>query len=252
MKILEIWRYPVKSMLGESLTSAQAGPAGIVGDRHWAVVDAESGVSLSAKRYPILLKCRARTSGEDVVVTLPDQSEYAAGSEQLAAQLTELLHRQVTTQSADKVDVIKHEFPAAFREGKGEAVLYETSTDAFFDSVPLQLLTIATIAEYQRLLPDSTIDRARFRPNFLIEADGDGFVEQGWVGKRIELGALPCEVFDDTRRCIMVSHEQKELPRDMKVIRTVLQENAGCAGVAIRTTEEQIVSVNDQVKVIGI
>ncbi len=251
MKIAEIWRYPVKSMLGEKLATADVGPGGIAGDRHWAVVDASTGVSLSAKRYPILLQCYARTIGDDVVVTLPDGEEYQAGSTKLAKALSELLERQVITQSADAIETIQHEFPTAVTEGEGDPFLYETPTEAFFDCAPLQLLTISTLMEYQRLLPESDITRARFRPNFLVQTDESGFVEQGWVHKKLQLGALECEVYDDTRRCIMVSHQQKGLPRDMKIIKTALGENKGCAGVALRTSNSQQVSRGDAIEVIN-
>ncbi len=74
MQVLEIWRYPIKSMLGENLAQVEVGPNGIEGDRRRAVVDAESGVSLSAKRYPELLSCRAWTNSDEVMIGLPDGS----------------------------------------------------------------------------------------------------------------------------------------------------------------------------------
>ena len=81
MEIVEIWRYPVKSMLGEQLDQANIGPGGIQGDRRWAVVDKESGVSLSAKRYADLLRCRAWTSDGEVLISIPEnRREYPAGS----------------------------------------------------------------------------------------------------------------------------------------------------------------------------
>ena len=68
MELAEIWRYPVKSLLGEQIDQANVSPGGIQGDRRWAVVDAESGVSLSAKRYADLLRCRAWTSDGEVMI----------------------------------------------------------------------------------------------------------------------------------------------------------------------------------------
>src|SRR3954453_3778866 len=55
-------RFPVKSMLGESLDSADVDAGGIVGDRAYAVVDRETGKVASAKHpkmWPNLLACRA-------------------------------------------------------------------------------------------------------------------------------------------------------------------------------------------------
>ncbi len=91
MEVTEIWRYPVKSMLGEQLDRADIGPAGIAGDRQWAVVDADSGVSLSAKRYADLLRCRAWTSDGEVMIGMPDGDEFLAGSVEVARRLSDLL-----------------------------------------------------------------------------------------------------------------------------------------------------------------
>lgn len=241
MKIAEIWRYPVKSMQGEQLKQAEVGPAGIQGDRQWAVVDAETGVSLSAKRYPQLLTCRASTGENAVTITLPCGRDVSAGSAEAASGLSELLGRQVTTRSAGDNTTIQHEFPTSPTDGEGEPFLYEPGLSAFFDSVPLQMLTTATLKKLTALLPDSTIHPARFRPNFLVECDEIGFIENEWLAKDIVLDSLTCQVYDDTRRCIMVTMSQRELPRDMNVIRTVLKSNEGRAGVALRTKSAAIV-----------
>jgi uncharacterized protein YcbX len=233
-KVAEIWRYPVKSMQGEQLEHANVGPGGIQGDRLWAVVDATSGVSLSAKRYPALLSCRSWTNYDDVMVELPDGRELPVGSDEVRLALCNLLDREVTTRSADSITKIQHEFPTAVTEGEGEPFLYEPKTEAFFDCAPLQLLTTSTLKALQRLLPDSAIHRARFRPNFLIDSDEVGFVENDWFNQDLTLGSLRCHVYDHTRRCIMVALPQGDLPRDMRVIRTVLKENESRAGVALK------------------
>jgi hypothetical protein len=248
-RIAEIWRYPVKSMLGEQLDHADVGPGGIQGDRRWAVVDAESGVSLSAKRYADLLRCRAWTSDGDVMVELPDGRELPASSRDVGLALSDLLGRQVTTRSAETMATIQHEFPTAVTEGRGEPFLYEPKTEAFFDSVPLHLLTTATLKKLQQLLPASAIHRARFRPNFLVDIDTIGFIENDWVNKDVTLGSLRCHVIDHTRRCIMVAHAQGDLPRDMQVIRTVLRENDARAGVALKALHTGIVRKGDAVEV---
>ena len=251
MELAEIWRYPVKSMLGEQIDQANVTPGGIQGDRRWAVVDAESGVSLSAKRYADLLRCRAWTSDGEVMIGLPNGRKYAAGSAEVADALTALLGRQVATQSADVTEKIQHEFPTAVTEGEGEPFLYEPETEAFFDCAPLQLLTTSTLLELQRLLPDSIIHRARFRPNFLVRTTDPGFIENTWVNKDVTLGALRCQVYDDTRRCIMVALAQGDLPRDTDVIRTILKSNEGRAGVALKTLDSGMVQCGAKVEVLA-
>jgi uncharacterized protein YcbX len=250
MEIAEIWRYPVKSMLGEQLDQASVGSGGIQGDRRWAVVDKESGVSLSAKRYADLLRCQAWTSDGGVMIRIPDGGEYPVGSAEVAHVLSDLLGRKVTTRSAEATETIQHEFPTAVTEGEGEPFLYEPETKAFFDCAPLQLLTTATLNKLQQLLPTSAIHPVRFRPNFLVESKEADFIENDWVNNDVTLGSLRCQVYDDTRRCIMVALGQGDLPRDIEVIRTILQCNEGRAGVALKTQDSGMVRRGEKVEVL--
>src|SRR5438034_9735770 len=48
--VVGLWRYPVKSMMGEELNSAEVGERGLVGDRRFAVVDASTGKVAGAKK----------------------------------------------------------------------------------------------------------------------------------------------------------------------------------------------------------
>lgn len=55
-----LFRYPVKSMAGESVPRATIDVEGMRGDRQWAVVErGERGQILSAKRAPALMQCQA-------------------------------------------------------------------------------------------------------------------------------------------------------------------------------------------------
>ena len=249
MKIAEIWRYPVKSMLGEQLDQATVGPGGIQGDRCWAVVDRESGVSLSAKRYPDLLQCQAWTTDRGVMIRVPDSGEYLASSADVAHVLSDLLERNVTTRSAEATETIQHEFPTD-GESEDETFLYMPETAAFFDCAPLQLLTTATLNKLRQLLPSSIIHPARFRPNFLVETSATGFVENDWVNNEVILGSLRCQVYDDTRRCIMVTIGQEDFPQDMDVIRAIVQSNERRAGVALKTQSSCLVSRGEGVEVL--
>jgi hypothetical protein len=72
--VAALWRYPVKSMLGEELATAQVIERGIAGDRTRALVDAGTGQVASAKeprRWKELLACAAAGAGDDVVLDLP-------------------------------------------------------------------------------------------------------------------------------------------------------------------------------------
>src|SRR5439155_12378535 len=85
--VAALWRYPVKSMLGEELTASDVDERGLIGDRGYAIIDAETGKIASAKhpgKWNVLLHMRARYDDEPivgepvppVVITLPDGSEH--------------------------------------------------------------------------------------------------------------------------------------------------------------------------------
>ena len=97
-----LWRYPVKSMGGEELSSSTLDLRALHGDRMWAVRDLELGAVTTARRLPQLLGCTARFVTEpppgvgpgdvaDVAVTFPDGTEITSDDrERLDARLTEL------------------------------------------------------------------------------------------------------------------------------------------------------------------
>jgi hypothetical protein len=184
------------------------------------------------------------------MIALPDDSEFPVGSTQAANGLSALLRRKVITRSAESTQKIQHEFPTAITEGEGEPFLWEPGTAAFFDRAPLHLLTTATLSELRRLQPDSVFHRARFRPNFVIHTDETGFVENDWVNKDLILGSVKCQVIDHKPRCVMVTRRQDDLPIDIEVIRTILKNNDGNAGVELRALESGTVRRGDDV-VIG-
>lgn len=250
MKVLENWRYPVKSMLGEQLDEVKVDPNGVEGDRRRAVVDAESGVSLSAKRYSDLLRCRAWTNCDGVMIGLPDGSQLVADSPEASDGLSNLLGRRVTVRTAGPGHTVRHEFPTDLAVGEGEAFIWEPGLDAYFDRAPLHLITTATLAELTRLRPGSAFARDRFRPNFLVEIDGTGFVEDSWVGKELSIGSVKCHVLDRKPRCVMTTRAQGELSKDTDIVKTIVKGNDGNAGIELVAREPGTVRSGDQVNIV--
>ena len=74
MQIKEIWRYPVKSMAGETLSVADINRQGIAGDRIIQVRNA-GGRIFSARTRPKLLRHTAMLADNgDVLVSLANQT----------------------------------------------------------------------------------------------------------------------------------------------------------------------------------
>jgi uncharacterized protein len=87
--VLSLWRYPVKSMLGEELSSTIITERGVLGDRAYALMDRSTGRVVSAKnprRWPDLFKFKAALMGPPemrerippVMITLPNGTRVSS------------------------------------------------------------------------------------------------------------------------------------------------------------------------------
>lgn len=251
--IRTIWRYPVKSMLGESLESASVTDRGVDGDRTYAVGDPSTGRVLSAKREPALMTCRARLNGPGAAnVTLPDGRDLPVTDPLVEQELSRLVGRSLVVVEAD-VEASPHiEMGESSATTGGTASEFQGATGTFFDSAEIHIVTTSSLAALQRLTPGSQIDERRFRPNFLAEMDelSEQFVEQEWVGRRVKIGAeVEIDIIKPCGRCVMVTHAQDELPQDKKVLQTVARRNENNLGVLARVVSGGRVRLGDRLVV---
>jgi len=222
--VLELWRYPVKSLLGEEVGTAELEHRGVRGDRLFAIADDEGklGSGKTTRRFRLLrglFDLRARTDGGRTIVALPDGRELEVGDAELDAFLSQ-------------------------RYGGRLRVLEET-TVPHHDAAPLHLLTTASLRWLRRQLPASEIDRRRFRPNIPLDVAGDELVEDRWVGRRFALGDAVVRILDRTDRCVMTTNAQQDLPKDPAVLRAVTQLNDECLGVFAAVDQPGVVRVGD-------
>src|SRR6476660_4615579 len=81
--VVSLWRYPVKSMMGEELNATEVTERGLLGDRAYALIDLSDGKVASAKnprKWPWLFDFRAAyvdtprrgAKVSPVRITLPD------------------------------------------------------------------------------------------------------------------------------------------------------------------------------------
>lgn len=229
LNVESLWRFPVKSMLGESNEEIELTPDGVVGDRRYAIRDA-SGRLGSGKRTKAFSKIdglfdfRARYEGERAVIVLPDGTMMAADDASIDEVLSERLSQPVTLVRED---------------GGGH-----------LDDSPIHLLTTASLAWLEAGLPDAQIDERRFRPNIVVAANGREPIEQEWIGRRVEIGeSLVLRITAPTERCGMVSHAQDDLQRDPRVLRYVKNQSDLMFGVYAAVVCPGTVRVGDEVKV---
>lgn len=214
MTVAELWRYPVKSMEGGRLPSCAVGPAGIPGDRAWALVDRATGKALSAKRHAGLMLCSAAFVDEPAadsvppaLMTLPDGTAVRTDDAKAASVLSKYL---------------------------GVDCAPELAPGRHFDDRPLHLVSTATLRAFAAR-SGLDFDRRRFRPNILVAVDGDALVEPSWVGKTLRLGAVDVAVAKNTKRCVMTTLPQPGLGEARGHLTTVVESGAilGVYGAAL-------------------
>lgn len=229
--VAELWRYPVKSMLGERLAEARLGERGLAGDRAWVVRDQATGHVASAKlpsKWGKLFACRAAYVAEPgpegppppVRITFPDGSSVTSGEPGADAALSRFLGRAVELRWALDAPPTRE----TARAGGVEAGLSRAApAGTFFDYAPVHLLTTATLAALAARAPGSRFEAPRFRPNLVIDTGvAAGFVENAWPGRALRLGeGLRLQVIDPTPRCVMTTLAQGDLPADPAVLKTV-------------------------------
>ena len=260
--VREVWRYPVKSMQGEQVTSIEADAGGVVGDRAFGVRDIATGYVLSAKAVPELFQASARTIGDVVVITLPDGTEISSGDADAAVVLSSWLGRDVVlARPADLAGAgrsIEFELRLDPADDSGELFAWPARPGTFLDSAPLHLLTTASLAAMAELRPESVWDVRRFRPNLVLDTGpGVGFVEDTWIGHDLIAGSTGASVRVEGAcgRCAMPVRSQSalgdrpSLDRDVGVFRALTAEHGNTLGVYGRVTALATVTVGDEVRI---
>ena len=234
--VAALWRYPVKSLLGEELEEVGFSHRGVFGDRAYAVADGESGQVRNAKRagWQDLFSFAARLEGgtpasgrSSLRISAPDGRVVAGDQPNRDRLLSEAFGREVT--------------------------LEEAGDDPFFDLGAVHLLTTASLGKLRELYDEGDFDARRFRPNVILELGSgeNGFVEDGWIGRTLSLGEeVVLEVTDPVARCVMTTLEQGNLPRDPKIMSTTYAYNDNCVGIYARVVRGGSVRRGDGVALI--
>jgi len=258
--VVSLWRYPVKSMMGEELNASEVTPRGLLGDRAYALVDGVDSKVASAKnprKWPQLFDFRAvfvdapRTGAKlpSVRITLPDGTIINPEQGDLNQILSKVLHRDVTLNAAERgqEEVVESAFPnpaAASAEEYWpdmEGLDYrDTVTDfalpggTFFDCAAVHVLTTASIDRLRELYPQGRFEVRRFRPNIVVEPVNDvkGFVENGWIDHILAIGdEVRLSITGGCPRCVMTTLPQGDLPTDPGILQTAAQHNRANVGV---------------------
>lgn len=253
--IEEIWRYPVKSMLGERTSVTEVTECGLLGDRAYALRDVSDGKIATAKNprkwpnlfdYQATLGSTAKVGGKTPPATIrfPDGTTLDTEHGDISRALSEALKREVML---DRVGVSNRSGRASTTETSEEYWLdmeglehrdtvtdFNLPEDTFFDTATIHILTTTTLERLHELYPAGRFAVTRFRPNLVVRpTDGSsGFTENGWLGKTLLIGDnIRLQIDLNCARCVMTTLAQRDLPKDPGILRTAAQHNQVNVGV---------------------
>ncbi len=267
MRVDTLLRYPVKSMLGETVDSMFVDEGGAEGDRRLALVDAETGYVASAKQARLwrgLLKCTARAGAGRVSIALPDGTNVAADDPDVDELLSRLLGRPVHLISArpegatlerpdpERLLELGLEADPAEVGGRILEIAQATPGDSFTDDAPLHAITTATLEHIG-------VEALRYRPNLVIAtpAGYPPYAENDWIGSELTVGEVRMRVLAATTRCVVPTLEHGPLPRAPEALRTPAADNRfrasgsaqPCAGAYLEVVADGVIRVGDPVTI---
>ena len=232
MDVVELWRYPVKSLQGERLESVSVTSEGLEGDRQFAIYDVATGFGLTARRMPELLFASARLHEDgSPEVTLPDGT-VAGDDDALSGWLGRPVELRASSTAAarryENVDDFEQEPVSGWSAFDGAAGAFHDNPGA-----RVSLVSNGTIGSW---------DVRRFRPNIRLHGDG----EDSLVGSTVTVGQATLEVGMRIERCVMTTRAQAGgVERDLDVLRTIARERNACLSVGALVAGSGTVRLGD-------
>jgi MOSC domain-containing protein len=249
VRLAGLWRHPVKSFQGEPVGRADVEPRGLVGDREWGVQDPATGKVLTGRLCPELLLAEA-TIGDDgqPIVRLPTGATCRGIGSDTDAGLSEWLGHPVSLVVAASTPPARAEYFADATDDSSAAIEWTMPAGKFVDVTAVSVLTTASLRAAAVLHPAGDWHLRRFRPNFLIETDDEGWVEDAWSGRVLRVGDVELKVVQPCVRCTIVTRPQPGLLADLDTFRTLARHHGATFGVWANVRTPGTVHLGDAVE----
>jgi uncharacterized protein YcbX len=249
MRLVEIARYPVKSLQGELVSSAEIELDGMRGDRCWGIRDEATGKILTGRRAPQLLFASAALAPDGApVITLPTGAACHGPGAETDAALSAWLGKPVRLVSSAGAPGASAEYFADAIDDTSQAIEWTMPAGRFVDALPLLVLTAASLRTASALYPDGDWQVRRFRPNLLVDLPGDGWAEDTWCGQAtVRIGTVELRPQEPCMRCTMVGRPQPNLDEDRDIFHTLARHHRGLFGAWTAVATGGIVRVGDEV-----
>jgi len=204
-----LYRYPVKSLRGESLALAEVGARGLLYDRHWMLVD-EDARFLTQRELPRMVLVRSRIQESGLVLSAPGMSDLqlqANSDEELQVQIwrdqctARVMSRTADQWLSDFLDVSCRLVYLPDEQVRPVDQGFARSEDqvGFADGFPFLLISRASLDDLNQRMGRS-LPMERFRPNLVVEGCA-AYAEDDW--KHIRIGDLEFRVVKPCTRCVI-------------------------------------------------
>lgn len=173
-RVRQLWIFPVKSMAGTSVESADVVDGGLAGDRAWAVVD-DAGQTVTAGHEPRLREVGTRLLDGELRLDVPG-AQAGLGPEAAGEALSVWLGRPVHL---------------AHREGAG-----------FVDVAPVHVVSRTSMTDAEHAKDCDSCDIRAPRANLVLDLEPSAPGEQTWVGSTVAVGDVRLHVVRRPEHCL--------------------------------------------------
>jgi uncharacterized protein YcbX len=257
-RVASVWRYPVKSMGGEALAEAFLGFSGVYGDRVYAFHSpaAPTGFPyLTAREHRPMLRYRPTFRHADRMGMPPNLAQADAlvsGVTPLYAGASDRMV-DVETPSGDVLAIDDPRLIELLSEGGRDGLTLSLlrSERALTDCRPVSLISLQTMRQLGEEV-GVVLDARRFRANVYVDlADGGGFGEDAWVGRRLRIGAKAAIVATARdSRCKMITLDPDTGQANPEIMRCVAKGHGGTAGVYAVVLVEGVIRNGDAISLL--
>jgi uncharacterized protein len=281
--VAQLWRYPVKSMAGETVTSADLGPLGMRTDRRWALRDEQTKEIWSARNLHVIAQCAAHyvrePQGQDsgpVAIKMPNGSVVESSNPEAGAKISAALghplslwpvvdptnlphYRRKARDEAELGQYLVEQFARLpgepfpdLSKAPPEAMEFVSQPGTYRDVAPLHVLTTASLEHMAKVNPAAQWDVKRFRPNIVVKTPPEltGLIDAKWVNRVLAIGEARIPLVLGCFRCAMPTLAMPGLPKDPSVLRTIVHEGKQDLGLYAAVAQPGTVRVGDPVYLI--
>lgn len=256
MKLIQLNRYPVKSMGANALSQSKVSVKGLQHDREWLIASPQ-GNMITARKFPHMLLWRVEAAHDSITLTAPDGSSFTIRTAEMTEQADATVWRDsfrayCGSTAADSwlSEKLGMEARIYWLGAESNRVLAHTQTPlSFADGAPFLLTNTASLRSLNADL-ETPVEMERFRANFVV--DGlEAYEEESW--QRIRIGEVEFEHLKPCVRCVMITVDLQTGRKDpfQEPLSTLAVGRKAIFGVNLIALNDGTLRVGDEVEVLS-